>query len=481
MNGEGVMSIRFLGAAREVTGSCYLIEATGLRFLVDCGMVQGGREAPARNRKPFDFDPRAIDFVLLTHAHIDHSGLLPKLTRAGFAGPIYTTEATADLLGVMLPDSAHIQESDAERARRKSRHGKTAPPAPLYTMEDARDCLRQVRPVSYDDMLEPKPGMRCRFHDAGHILGSAIIEVWIDEDGKTTKIVFSGDLGQPGRPILRDPTTIEDADYLLIESTYGDRDHADQTTTVNDLIEIIEHTRHAGGGNIIVPAFAVGRTQEVLYHLHCLTCEGRLHDLNVFVDSPMATEATRITRQHLELFDDQAKKLAGWHKVGADLPYLHFTASVEESKALNQIRSGAIIISASGMCDAGRIRHHLRENLPRRESLVLITGFQAAGTLGRRLVEGAKRVRLFGDDVPVRATIHTLNGFSAHADRTALLAWAKGFKTPPRRTFVVHGEAGAATEFAQKLRANNGWHVTVPELGSSVDLAAPEFGARYDQ
>lgn len=464
------MQIRFLGAAREVTGSCYLIETPDLRFLVDCGMVQGGREAPARNRKPFDFDPQKIDFVLLTHAHIDHSGLLPKLTRAGFNGPIYTTEATANLLGVMLPDSAHIQEADAERAMRKARRGKGAAAAPIYTKKDAQDCLRQVRAVSYDEFSTPHPALRCRFRDAGHILGSAIIEAWITENGKTTKIVFSGDLGQPGRPILRDPTPIEDADVLVIESTYGNHEHADQTSTLDELIDIVERTRHAGGGNIIVPAFAVGRTQEVIYHLHRLTREGRLHDLNIFVDSPMATEATRITRQHLELFDEQATKLAGWHKVSADLPYLKFTASVEESKALNLIRSGAIIISASGMCDAGRIRHHLRQNLPRRECVVLITGFQAKGTLGRRLVDGARRVRLLGEEVAVRASIHTLNGFSAHADRRALLAWVDGFTTAPRQTFVVHGEAEVAEEFADRLRTGMGWHVSVPELGASVDL-----------
>ncbi len=464
------MNIHFLGAAREVTGSCHLVETGDLRFLVDCGMVQGGRDAPARNRKPFDFDPKKIDFVLLTHAHIDHSGLLPKLTRAGFKGPIHTTPATADLLAIMLPDSAHIQEADAERAGRRTRRGETAQRRPIYTMEDARTCLRQVQATGYDNMLDPHPSVRCRFRDAGHILGSAIIEVWIAENGETTKIVFSGDLGQPGRPILRDPTTIEEADGLVIESTYGNRDHEDRVATVNSLIDIVERTRKAGGGNIIVPAFAVGRTQEILYHLHRLTREGRLSDLMVFVDSPMATEATRITRNHLELFDEQATKLAGWHKIGADVPFLKFTASVEDSKALNQIRSGAIIISASGMCDAGRIRHHLRQNLPRRECAVLITGFQAKGTLGRRLVEGARRVRLFGEDIPVRASVHALDGFSAHADRAALLAWADGFETAPRRTFVVHGEAQAATAIAERLRADKGWHVTVPELGSTVDL-----------
>ena len=465
------MNITFLGAAREVTGSCYLVETEGARFLVDCCMVQGGREASERNHKPFAFDPKTIDFVLLTHAHIDHSGLLPKLTRSGFPGPIYTTAATADLLEVMLPDSAHIQESDAERAKRHARSssGRSGELTPLYTLEDARDCLRQVRSIAYDETLEPHATVRCRFRDAGHILGSAIIEIWVTEHDKTTKIVFSGDLGQPGRPILRDPTPIEEADILVIESTYGNRVHKDLTATEEELIGVVERTLHKQGGNVIVPAFAVGRTQEILYHLHRLTREGRLQNLNIFVDSPMATEATHITRRHLEQFDAAAKDLAGWHDLGKDLPYLHFTKSAEESKALNQIRSGAIIISASGMCDAGRIKHHLRHNLPRRECGVLITGFQAQGTLGRRLVDGEKRVRIFGDDVPVRAAIHTVGGLSAHADQPALLEWAGHFRKPPERTFVVHGEASAALEFAERLRAERGWNVAVPEPGTRTE------------
>lgn len=448
------MKITFLGAAREVTGSCYLIQTANTRFLVDCGMVQGGHDAPLRNRQPFGFDPGAIDFVLLTHAHIDHSGLLPKLTHAGFRGPIHATAATADLLHVILPDSAHIQEADAERAQRhpKQAHGKTTAVTPLYTVQDARDCLRQVRPLVYDRDLAPHPDVRCRFRDAGHILGSAIIEIWVTEAGKTTKLVFSGDLGQPGRPILRNPTLIEEADILVIESTYGDRTHKDQAATQEELIQIVERTLYQQGGNVIVPAFAVGRTQEVIYHLHRLTREGRLRDLKIFVDSPMATEATRITMQHLELFDDAAKRLADWHTIGKDLPYLHFVASAEESMALNQIRSGAIIISASGMCNAGRIKHHLRHNLPRRECGVLITGFQAQGTLGRRLVDGAKRVRIFGEDIPVRAAIHTVGGLVGQLPQASSPnfrgAWrgqrrARIRRAAARRTWLGRGSAGA--------------------------------------
>lgn len=467
------MNLSFLGAAREVTGSCYLIETDAARFLVDCGMVQGGREAPARNRRPFAFDPGSIDFMLLTHAHIDHSGLLPKLTRDGFRGPIYATAATTDLLGVMLPDSAHIQAADAEREWRKARGARGSAVAPLYTMEDAKSSLRQVRPVAYDAELVPHPRIRCRFRDAGHILGSAIIEIWVTEHDRTTKLVFSGDLGQPGRAILRDPTPIEEADVLIIESTYGDRAHRGLAPTRDELIRIVVSTLHERQGNVIVPAFAVGRTQEVLYHLHHLSRAGRLRNLRVFVDSPMAAEATRITTQHLELFNRAAKKMAEWHAAGGNPLSLRFVASVEESKALNQVRSGALIISASGMCNAGRIQHHLRHNLGRAECSVLITGFQAQGTLGRRLVDGARRVRILGEEVPVRASIHTVGGLSAHADQPGLLAWAANFKKSPQEVFVVHGEAATALALAERLRSDRGWNVSVPERDQRVRLPWP--------
>ena len=462
------MKITFLGAAREVTGSCYLIETDQCRFLIDCGMVQGGREAPARNHMPFDFDPRGIDFVLLTHAHIDHSGLLPKLVVNGFDRPIYSTRATADLLGVMLPDSAHIQEMDAERAQR--RHRPDALP-PIYTVQDAKNCLEQIRPVDYDERFAPHSSVACCFRDAGHILGSAIIEIWVTENGSTRKLVASGDLGQPGRPILKDPTRIEEADVLLIESTYGDRNHKDLPTTLAELAEIVEHTLYKRRGNVIVPAFAVGRTQELIYHLHQLTEQGRLSHLNIYVDSPMAVAVTNITKKHFELFDAEAHRITQWHAQAKNLPVMHFVADVAESMALNQIRSGAIIISASGMCDAGRIKHHLRHNLGRPECSILITGFQAGGTLGRRLVDGEKVVRIFGEEVAVRASIHTLGGFSAHADQKALMTWAGGFIKPPGRTFVVHGEAAAANNFAQQLRTEKNWTVDVLPIGQGRQRA----------
>lgn len=466
------MKVTFLGAAREVTGSCYLIETGAVSFLVDCGMFQGGREALTRNRRPFGFDPNSLDFVLLTHAHIDHSGLLPRLTREGFNGNIHTTQATAELLGIMLPDSAHIQETDARRAarHRKASERTAVALSVLYTLQDAEDCLKQLSPVAYDEWLTPHPDVRCCFRDAGHILGSAILEIQITEGDKTTKLVMSGDLGQPDRVILRDPTTIEEADVLFIESTYGNRVHKDMPTTLEELVQVIKHTLNVKHGNVIVPAFAVGRTQEILYHLNDLTRQGRLRDLNIFVDSPMATAVTQITMRHMALFDEEAMHLANWLAAGRGLPSLHFIGSTEESIALNQVRSGAIIISASGMCDAGRIQHHLLHNLGHAENSILITGFQAQGTLGRRLVDGAKQVSIFGQKISVRASIHTLGGFSAHADQAALLAWAGSFRRPPRQTFVVHGEESAALAFSNRLQTDYGWTVTVPEPGQVVDL-----------
>ena len=467
------MKVTFLGAASEVTGSCYLIETGAVRFLVDCGMFQGGREAPARNRKAFSFDPYALDFVLLTHAHIDHSGLLPRLAREGFSGAIHTTTATAQLLGIMLPDSAHIQEMDALRAarRRGKSSARTKATLPvLYTLQDAEKCLGQLSPVAYDEWLTPHPDIRCCFRDAGHILGSAILEIHITEGGKTTKLVMSGDLGQPDRVILRDPTLIEDADVLFIESTYGNRVHKDLPSTLEELTQVIKHTLNVKHGNVIIPAFAVGRTQEIIYHLYDLTRQGLLHDLDIFVDSPMATAVTEVTMRHMALFDEQAQHLAKWHAEGRGLPKMRFIGSTEESIALNQVRSGAIIISASGMCDAGRIRHHLRHNIGNASNSILITGFQAQGTLGRRLVDGAKQVSIFGEKISVHASIHTLGGFSAHADQKALLAWAGGFRQPPRQTFVVHGEASAAMTLSEHLHTELGWAVTVPEPGQIIDL-----------
>ena len=467
------MKITFLGAAQQVTGSCYLIETGEVKFLVDCGMFQGGRKADELNAQAFKFSPRDIAFVLLTHAHIDHSGLLPRLVADGFDGPIYATTATADLLEVMLPDSAHIQEIEAERENRRREQGKNKghkhakPAVPLYTMAEAEICLGKLAPISYDIQLAPHPAVNCRFRDAGHILGSSIIEVWVKDGDKQTKLVFSGDLGQPDRPILRDPTVIDEADILLVESTYGDRLHKNLSSTIEELVHAINDTLQRKKGNVIIPAFAVGRTQEIIYFLYQLTRQGRFKDLKIYVDSPMAAKATAITMQHFEMFDEEAKELNTW-RTRNNIPLkLTFTGSAEESIALNSIHSGAIIISASGMCDAGRIKFHLINNLGKKQNTILITGFQAEGTLGRRLVDGAKTTRIYGKDILVRAEIYTIGGFSAHADQAALLHWLKQFKRPPAKTFVVHGESHAAEALADAIKEMN-WKVTVPNLGDST-------------
>lgn len=467
------MRISFIGAAQEVTGSCFLVETGELRFLVDCGMCQGGREARERNFEAWPFDPREIDFVLLTHAHIDHSGLLPRLCAMGFRGPIHTTTATADLLSVMLLDSAFIQESEWNRAQRKKDHER--PPGGrahelLYTVAQAQACLEQVQGAAYDTELQPHPAVRCRFRDAGHILGSAIAEVWVTETGRTRKLVFSGDLGQPGRPIVKDPTPIAEADVLVVESTYGDRLHRPLQETIDELVVVIEDTLRRRQGNIIIPAFALGRTQELLYLLTDLRRQGRLPPMQVFVDSPMAGKVTAITARHPEALDDETRAMLSLRKPLPEGLRLRFTESVEDSMALNRLRAGAIIVAASGMCDAGRIKHHLRHNISRAECAIVIIGFQAAGTLGRRLVDGDKRVRIFGEELPVRASVHTIGGLSAHADRNAVLGWLRGFQAAPARTFVVHGEAATACGFADRIADELGWSVEAPAAGSRVDL-----------
>ncbi len=433
------MKLTFLGAAGEVTGSCYLVEAGATRFLIDCGMFQGGRAADYKNRR-FSFDPRRVDFVLLSHAHIDHSGLIPRLAAAGFRGPVYATRATCDLLGVMLPDSGHLQEREAERDKE----------APLYTEKHARDSLRRLEAIEYDAELRPHPSVRCMFRDAGHILGSAILEIHVG----ATKLVYSGDLGQPDRPIVADPTPIRSADVLLVESTYGDRNHKSYVQTLDEIAFAITDTLSSRKGNVVIPAFAVGRTQEILHILAQLRREGRVPPVEVYVDSPMALAATRITLKHATL---------------PDLPGLRFTESLEESMQLNSVRSGAIIISASGMCDGGRIKHHLRYNISRPECAIVFAGFQAQGTLGRRIVDGAKTVRIFREPYAVRARIFTVGGLSAHADQAALLGWLGNFRRPPRQTWVVHGEALAAGALLGEIR-RKGWRAQIPAAHQAVQI-----------
>ena len=467
------MKLSFLGAAGEVTGSCYLVETADLRFIVDCGMFQGGRDADGKNHADFSFDPRGLDFVLLTHAHIDHSGLLPRLCAQGFRGGIYTTAATIDLLEVLLLDSAHIQEKEMEwreRARKQGRPLRSEYDVPLYSVAQAQASLEQLRMIAYDTEFHPKPGVRCRLRDAGHILGAAIIELWVTEAGRETKMVFSGDIGRSGHPIVRDVTPIEDADILLVESTYGDRLHKSLADTMVELEAALNETLTRKKGNVIVPAFAVGRTQDLLYLLSDLYRQKRLPPLYIYVDSPMALKATEITLKHADLLDAETRAMFKWLSSNRERPQINFIHDIEESMALANIKSGAVIISASGMCNAGRIKHHLANNLSRKECAVLFTGFQAGGTLGRRIVDGAKSVRIFGEDVPVRAKIHTIGGLSAHADQAELLAWLRHFRRPPKHTFVVHGETGAAAAFHDAIGRELKWAATVAQPRATVEI-----------
>lgn len=435
------MRLRFLGAAGEVTGSCFLVETGETRFLIECGMFQGGRAADAKNRR-FAFDPRAIDFVLLSHAHIDHSGLLPRLVAAGFRGAVYCTEATRELCEVMLRDSAYLQEKEAE--------WRGAPP--LYTVAEAEASLRHFVHQPYDSDAQPHASVRVRFRDAGHILGSAILEIWV----QGRKLVFSGDLGQPARPIVADPTPIAEADVLLVESTYGNRDHKTLVQTLDEFAYALNDTLASRKGNVVIPSFAVGRTQEVLAHMAELQQARRLPErMNVYVDSPMALAATRITLKYAPMAAPER---------------VRFTEDLAESKKINDVRSGAVILSASGMCEGGRIRHHLRWNVSRPECAIVFVGFQAAGTLGRRIVDGARTIRLFGEPTAVRAKVFTIGGLSAHADQSALLGWLAHFRRPPGATWIVHGEPLAANGLKDAAAQRLGWRAQVAAAGATIDL-----------
>ncbi len=454
------MKITFLGAAEKVTGSCYLVETDQTSFLIDCGMHQGHPEEDEMNHASFAFNMQDIDFMLLTHAHIDHSGRIPKLYTDGFRKNIYTTKATADLCGIMLPDSGHIQEMEQEWKNRKNlRAGKPAT-LPLYTVQNAFDSLKLFKTVVYNEEFSPAPDVRVILRDAGHILGSAILEIWIQESGqpadKATKIVFSGDLGNKNIPIMRDPTIIDGCDYLVIESTYGDRLHANNVDKVDRFVNIINETI-AGGGNVVIPSFAIGRTQEIIYELNrqeekYKNQRSAFMSTPVYVDSPLAVSATKIFRDNADCYDDEARQYILKGDQPLDFPNLHFTASAEESKQLNLDKQSKIIISASGMCDAGRIKHHLKHNLWRPESTIVFVGFQAQGTLGRRLVDGAKNVRIFDEEIAVRARIERIEGFSGHADRDGLLDWINSMSSKPTKNPAGSWRTGGHCQLLQNNR-----------------------------
>ncbi|TAL29406.1 MAG: MBL fold metallo-hydrolase [Spirochaetes bacterium] len=466
---ENAMQIEFVGGARTVTGSSYIVKNGTSTVMVDCGMFQGRPEIKERNHLNLIYDPPAIDAMLLTHAHIDHSGLIPKIVKEGYKNSIFATDATTDLCTIMLPDSAHVQEMDIEWTNRRQRKMGRDPVAALYSVEDAQESLKYFKPQSYGAEFEVLPGFRARFRDAGHILGSSFIEMWVEEKGKTVKIVFSGDVGSKDQAIIRDPETVNDADILFIESTYGDRLHKSREDTYAEFKKVILDSYNKQG-NIVIPSFAIERTQEIIYTLARLFKAGELPPIPVYIDSPLAISATEIFKKNEHMFDQDAIKIILSGENPLDFPGLHFTRSTEESKRLNDEAKGAIIISASGMCTAGRIKYHLMNNLYRPESCVVFVGYQAEGTLGRRLVDGEKRVRIFGEDVAVRAKVHTLGGFSAHADRDGLLDWMGAIKNDKLRVFVVHGEETASLAFAATVRERFGFEAYVPRWGEIVDV-----------
>ena len=461
------MDIEFLGAAGEVTGSCHLLRVADQRILLDCGLVQGSRQDEARNREPFPFDPAKLDAVVLSHSHIDHAGRFPLLVSQGYRGPIYTHHAARDLCAIMLRDAAFIAEKDAEWENRKRARKGLDPITPLYTRRDADRAMRAFKGLDYDSPTDILAGVTVTLRDAGHILGSSIVELELSEQGCARRIAFSGDLGNVGAEILRDPAWVERADLVLLESTYGDRLHRSQDSTMQEMSDVLAAARSAGG-HILIPAFAVGRTQDLLYLFGRHFDEWDLGHWSIHLDSPLAIEATEIYLQHTDLYDAAAKAhFAAAHSL-AGLPNLHFSRTPQQSMALNRLAGPAIIIAGSGMCTGGRIRHHLKHNIWRRNCHLVIAGFQARGTLGRQLVDGAKHIRLWGETIRVEAQIHTLGGFSAHADQQGLIDWYRHISGRPP-VVLVHGEPESQAVLAEKLEAA-GTQVRIAARGDRLDL-----------
>ena len=466
------MKLTFIGANHEVTGSCHCLEACGKKILVDYGMEQGGN---VYENAELPFAIPDVDYILITHAHIDHTGLLPLLYAEDFRGQIFATQATCDLCNIMLKDSAHIQEMEAEWKNRKARRAGKPEVEPLYTINDAQGVLTHFVPCHYKDVLTLTDGLRIRFTDVGHLLGSASIEVWMEEEGVEKKIVFSGDIGNKNKPLIKNPSYIDEADYVVMECTYGDRTHDRTHEHIEELAQILQETLDRGG-NLVIPAFAVGRTQEILYFMRKIKEEKLIKghdDFEVYVDSPLAVEATQVfTKNIMECYDEEAMDLVnrGINPIG--FPGLKLSITSEDSKNINFDMTPKVIISAAGMCDAGRIRHHLKHNLWRPECTILFAGYQAVGTLGRSLLEGAQVVKLFGETIDVEAHIEKLDGISGHADMNGLITWVSAFKEKPSQVFLVHGDDDVCTSFAGLLHTDYGFETAAPFSGSVYDLAA---------
>jgi len=465
------LKLNFLGAAQNVTGSRHLLQANGVRLLVDCGLYQE-RHFRERNWDPFPTPPNSINAVLLTHAHLDHCGLLPKLVKEGFCGKIYCTAATAEIAKIILLDSAKIQQEDAEHKRKRhEKEGRKGPfpELPLYTTANAEACFPLFSPVRYREAIALGDGVEVTFYDAGHVLGSSIIRAKVRRNGQERIILFSGDIGRPDRPIVCDPTVFDTADYVLIESTYGDRVHEDTKDVKKMMGGVINSTKKAGG-NIIVPSFALERSQEVLYYINELLLEKKIPRLKIFLDSPMASRITEVFKNHPELFDEEMTEFINNRKSPFNLPELKMAGKADESKAINNIKGTVMVIAGSGMCTGGRVKYHLVNNISRPQSSIMFVGYQAIGTLGRQIVDGAEKVRILGNKYQVKAKVVRIHGFSAHADRDELLKWLKELEAPPRAVFVVHGESESAKAFGNYVREQTGWDVSVPAYQDEVVL-----------
>ena len=473
------MKITFLGATKTVTGSNFLVEAAGKKFLVDCGMYQGSGVLEEKNYDKFLFNVNEIDFMLLTHAHIDHSGRIPKLYNDGYRNQIIATKATCDLCSIMLPDSGHIQEMEAEwKNKKRIRQGKE-PHTPMYTAEDALKSLEIFRPIKYDEIIDIDENIKVRFNDAGHMLGSSIIEVWVKENGKEEKIVFTGDLGNNDIPLLASPTMIESADYLVMESTYGNRLHMRNDDKAQMFLNIVWETLKKGG-TVVIPSFAVGRTQEILYELNKIKENTndeefikkyeKLMNVPVIVDSPLAISATEIFKENMDLFDFEVQEEMSRGDNPLEFPGLKFTRTADESKALNESNIPSIVLSASGMCEVGRIKHHLKHNLWNPNSTILFVGYQSQGTLGRKIVDGAEKVKIFGEDISVNARVEYIEGYSGHADQEWLLNFIYSFYTKPKHIFLVHGEEEGQEVLKEKILENTQIPVIIPEFGQTFTL-----------